>query len=558
MDAVTPWVQNYTAVNGSIILTAVVALLPILYFLVVLTVFNMKGWLAALTTMILALVVAVFVDGMPADSAISAATYGILGGLWPIGWISLWAIFIYNVAVESGKFQIIRHFIASVSPDQRIQVLLIAYGFGVFLEGVAGFGTPIAIGAALLLGCGMRSPILAAAVCLVANLASAPTGAIGIPVTVLANVTNIDAATLSVVISRQLVFVVLVIPFWLVAMVDGLRGIKDTFPLLVVLAVLGAIATLGVYQYVGHELSDVLLGIVLMAVVIGFTKLWKPKNQLIGEDYVKNAKDNVPAQETHYTALQILHAWSPYIVVTVLALVWTQPAVKAFFKQFTIPFEMFSLHNQVIKGAPLAAANELPAKAIWNFDIIGAVGTALFFSALYTVIAFKVSVERTVKLVVSTVKQLIFPILTICFVLGFARVSDYSGQTASIALLLSETGNAFPAFSPLLGMLGVFLTGSVVNSNTLFGKVQVITAGQIGVNANLLAASNTMGAIAGKVISPQSIAIGCASTKSQGREGELLKATLKHAFIAVFFLCVINYLQAFALADTVPAFVPKH
>lgn len=546
------WVQNYSVVGGSQTLTAIIALIPIFFFLIALTVLKMKGHIAALLTLIIAIVVSVGLYEMPVASALSAATYGILGGLWPIGWIIIWALFIYNVTVKTGQFEVIRSFISKVSDDQRVQVLLIALAFGVFLEGVAGFGTPIAIGAALLLGCGMRSAVLAAATCLVANLASAPTGAIGIPVIVASQVTGIDLHQVTALVGRQLLVIGFIVPFWLVAMVDGVRGIKDTLPLTLLCSVVGAVAIFIIYEYIGPELADVILGIVLLITVIGFSKIWKPKNMLTAEGYVEGSQAvaSEKADEKTYTLGQTVFAWSPFIMVTVFALLWTTGTVKNALDAFTIKFPMPFVHQAIIKGAPLAVEGQAPEAAVWSFDILKSVGTALMFAALYTAIAFRLGFKGFVEVLTATAKQLMFPVLTICFVLAFARVADYSGQTASIALLLSQTGQVFPAIAPLLGMLGVFLTGSVVNSNTLFAKVQLITAQQIGVSQPLLVASNTLGSICGKVISPQSIVIGCAATKNTGNEGLLLSAVLKHAFIFIVFICFMTYAQAYLVPWT--------
>ncbi|RIY32557.1 hypothetical protein CKF54_04615 [Psittacicella hinzii] len=552
MDQSNIWTQDYAAIGGSEILTALVALIPIVFFLLALTVLKLKGHIAALCTLIIAAVIATALYGMPVQATASATLLGILSGLWPIAWIVIWAIFIYNICVRSGKFEVIRSFISGISDDQRVQVLLIALAFGAFLEGVAGFGIPIAIGAALLIGCGFKNPILAAALCLVANMASAPTGAIGIPVTVASQVTGIDASVLSALISRQLAIVIFILPFWLVAMVDGFRGIKDTLPMILVVAIVSSVTCYIVYNFVGHELSDVIIGVAGMIAIIVYSRIWKPSRKLTAEGYVEG-KVEVAKNDSEvktFTVAETVFAWSPFIVITILALVWTLPSVKSALSFLTTSFEMPALHQEIMKGAHLAVANQAPENAIWRFDVLTSVGTALFFSALYTVLAFRVKFGTILSVLGATVKQLLFPILTICFVLAFAKVADYSGQTGAIAILLSETGVVFPVLAPLLGMLGVFLTGSVVNSNTLFAKVQVTTAQLIHVNPDLLAASNTLGAITGKVISPQSIAIGCAAAGASGREGELLAYVLKHAVIFAVFICILTVLQAYVLTWT--------
>lgn len=289
-----------------------------------------------------------------------------------------------------------------------------------------------------------------------------------------------------------------------------------------------------------------------MVTIIGFSKVWKPSKKLTADGHVEGTTKVATAEEKNYSLGETIFAWSPFIAVTIMALLWTNGSIKAALDTLSVKFPIPFVHEAIIKGAPIAVEGQAPEKAVWTFDIAKSVGTALMIAALYTTVAFKVSFKDFSAVFTATVKQLMFPILTICFVLGFARVSDYSGQTAALALLLSQTGSAYPALAPLLGMLGVFLTGSVVNSNTLFGKVQLITAQQIGVSQSLLVASNTLGSICGKVISPQSIVIGCAATKDTGNEGVLLAAVLKHALIFIVFICLMTYAQAYLIPWTTP------
>lgn len=562
------WVQKYDVVMGSQLITSLVDLVPIVYFLLALVVFKMKGHIASFTTMILALLIAVFFNGLPFASATSAAVYGILSGLWPIGWIVIWAIFIYNITVKTGQFDVIRSFIGNVSRDQRVQVLLIAYAFGAFLEGVAGFGIPIAIGASLLLGLGMKNPIKVVAVCLIANMIPAPSGAIGIPITVNSAVTGIDAYALNYIIGKQIFIIALVVPFWLTAMVDGFRGIKEIFPMILLVSILSAGSAWVGYTFIGHELTDIITGVVTMTGIIVFSKVWKPKYQLTTAGHVSSAElaEQSAGQAKEYSLGRTILAWSPFLVVSILALFWTVPVVKSTLNQFTISFELPFLHKLVFAGEeflPGVTAHEQAGTlseiyaaaraAVWSFDVIKSVGTALAFSALYTVIAFRANFSMIAEVFVATIKQLIFPILTICFVLGFAKIADYSGQTSGIALLLTNTGALFPLLGPILGMLGVYLTGSVVNSNTLFAKVQVLTASKLGISESLMAASNNIAAIAGKAISPQSVAIGCAATKNQGREGEVLGAVLLHAIVFLVFICALTYVQAYYFPATAVA-----
>lgn len=559
------WVQKYDSVAGSNLITSIVDIVPIVYFLLALVVFKMKGHIASLTTLVLAAVIAITLNGLPVTATGSAALFGVLAGLWPIGWIVLWAIFIYNITVKSGQFEVIRNFIGNVSDDVRVQVLLIAVGFGSFLEGVAGFGIPIAIGASLLIGCGMKDPIKAIAVCLIANMIPAPAGAIGIPITVNSAVTGIDASQINFFIGRHVSVIGFIVPFWLVAMVDGFKGIKQVLPMILLVSILSVLSVFLSYKFIGHELADIVIGVVIMLGVVIFSKIWKPTTLLTSEGYVsreeweaKKQQNKASGEVASYSDARTLLAWSPFIVISITCLVWTIPSFKALLDSVTIKWQIPGLHGLIFKGeellpgvtehvanGTLSDITDKAEKAVWSFDILKSVGTALAVAALYSVFAFRCKLSLVVETFVGTVKQVSSPILTICFVLGFAKIADYSGQTAGIALLLTNTGSAFPFLGPILGMLGVYLTGSVVNSNTLFAKVQTITASNLGFNPALMAASNNIAAVTGKVISPLSVAIGCAATKNVGREGEVLGSVLLHALIFLVFCVVMTALEAY-------------
>ncbi|BAN50668.1 lactate permease LctP family transporter [Metapseudomonas resinovorans] len=550
------WQQLYTPL-GSLWLSALVALIPIIFFFLALAVFRMKGYIAGTITLALSLAVAIFAFQMPVDMAFAAAGYGFAYGLWPIAWIIVAAVFLYKLTVKSGQFEVIRSSVLSITDDQRLQVLLIGFSFGAFLEGAAGFGAPVAITAALLVGLGFN-PLYAAGLCLIANTAPVAFGALGIPIIVAGQVTGIDAFKIGAMTGRQLPFLSIIVPFWLVAMMDGWRGIKETWP-----AALVAGATFAVTQYftsnfIGPELPDITSALVSLVSLTLFLKVWQPKRaedaQVVGVSGgaavmggFGGARSTTPSP---YSFGEILKAWSPFLVLTVLVTIWTLKPFKALFapggvlEQFVFMFAIPHLDQLVMKGAPIVAtATAIPA--VYKLDPVSATGTAIFFSALISMFVLKIDVKNGLTTLKETFIELKWPILSIGMVLAFAFVTNFSGMSTTLALVLAGTGAAFPFFSPFLGWLGVFLTGSDTSSNALFGSLQATTAHQIGVNDTLLVAANTSGGVTGKMISPQSIAVACAATGMVGKESDLFRFTLKHSLIFAAMVGLITLAQAY-------------
>ena len=550
------WQQLYTPL-GSLGLSALAAVIPIVFFFLALAVFRLKGHVAGSITLALSILVAIFAFQMPADMAFAAAGYGFLYGLWPIAWIIVAAVFLYKLTVKSGQFEVIRSSVLSITDDQRLQVLLIGFSFGAFLEGAAGFGAPVAITAALLVGLGFN-PLYAAGLCLIANTAPVAFGALGIPIIVAGQVTGIDAFKIGAMAGRQLPLLSIIVPFWLVAMMDGWRGIKETWPAALIAGASFAVTQYFTSNFIGPELPDITSALVSLVCLTLFLKVWQPKRAedsavvgISGGTAVLGGfggpRNTTPSP---YNLGQIIKAWSPFLILTALVTVWTLKPFKALFAAdgalhaWVFYFAIPHLDQLVMKTAPIVAkATAIPA--VFKLDPVSATGTAIFFSALISMLILRIDIKTGLSTLRDTLVELRWPILSIGMVLAFAFVTNYSGMSSTLALVLAGTGVLFPFFSPFLGWLGVFLTGSDTSSNALFSSLQATTAHQIGVNDTLLVAANTSGGVTGKMISPQSIAVACAATGLVGKESDLFRFTLKHSLIFAAFVGLITLAQAY-------------
>ena len=545
----TIWEQQYNPM-GNIWLSAAVAALPIVIFLISLVVFKLKGYTAGGLSILSAAIVAAVCYKMPVDKIAGAAEQGIVSGLWPVASIVLAAIFLYKLTVKMGFFDVMKQSISSISPDKRIQVLLIAFSFNAFLEGAAGFGAPVAITAAILVGLGFK-PLQSAAICLVANIAGGAYGAMGIPVTVPATLTDLDALTLGKNTSLILCLVTVIIAFLIVFMVDGFKGIKETFPAILVSGGGFAITQFIFLNFVGPELVNVSSAIVSLLALIIFLRFWQPKQPLTAEtkEISKDDKGTLSGKE-------VVRAWTPFILLTLFVTLLN----TGFFKQliqaanpktgqtagalnsliFNFPYY---IDGAVARVAPIAK-QPTPIKAVFSFAPFTSTTTAILLAAILTIIIFRVNSRIVISTIRETAVELWGPILTICSVLAFAYISTYSGMSSTLGLAFANTGKVFPLFSPILGWIGVFLTGSVVNSGSLFAGLQSVTASQIGIDPSLLVAANIMGGAIAKMISPQSIAVAAAAVGLVGKESDLLKFTVKHSFFLLIIVCIIIYLQA--------------
>ena len=551
------WQQLYSPL-GSLGLSALAAVIPIVFFFLALAVFRLKGHVAGSITLALSILVAIFAFQMPVDMAFAAAGYGFLYGLWPIAWIIVAAVFLYKLTVKSGQFEVIRSSVLSITDDQRLQVLLIGFCFGAFLEGAAGFGAPVAITAALLVGLGFN-PLYAAGLCLIANTAPVAFGALGIPIIVAGQVTGIDAFHIGAMTGRQLPLLSLFVPFWLVFMMDGLRGVKETWPAALVAGLSFAVTQYFTSNFIGPELPDITSALASLICLTLFLKVWQPKRSFA------QAKGSVGAavvqsggsQPSPYSFGEIFKAWSPFLILTVLVTIWTLKPFKAAFApggamyNFVFNFAIPHLDQLVIKTAPIVAApTAMPA--VFKLDPISATGTAIFLSALISMAVLKINFKTGLTTFKETFWELRWPILSIGMVLAFAFVTNYSGMSSTMALVLAGTGAAFPFFSPFLGWLGVFLTGSDTSSNALFCSLQQATAHQLGVPETLAVAANTTGGVTAKMISPQSIAVACAATGLVGKESDLFRFTVRHSLLFAVIVGVITLVQAYVLPGMVP------
>ncbi|CAI0856048.1 L-lactate permease [Serratia fonticola] len=548
------WQQVYDPI-GNIWLSSAIAALPIAFFFLALIKLKLKGHIAATLTVGIALLVALFLYRMPIDRALAAMVYGFFYGLWPIAWIIIAAVFVYQISVKTGQFDIIRSSILSITPDQRLQMLIVGFCFGAFLEGAAGFGAPVAITAALLVGLGFN-PLYAAGLCLIVNTAPVAFGAMGIPIIVAGQVTGLDSFEIGQMVGRQLPFLTIIVLFWIMAIMDGWRGIKETWPAVVVAGGSFALAQYLSSNFLGPELPDIISSLVSLVCLTLFLRVWQPK-RLFRFDNAEGAVVDQKLVQQHYALGQIIRAWMPFIFLTATVTLWSIPPFKALFAQggalydwvFSIPVPFL---DKLVAKMPPVVANITPYVAVFKLDWFSATGTAIMVAAIASVIYLRMKPKDALTTLAETLKALMLPIYSIGMVLAFAFISNYSGLSATLALALAHTGSAFTFFSPFLGWLGVFLTGSDTSSNALFAALQATTAQQIGVSDVLLVAANTTGGVTGKMISPQSIAIACAAVGLVGKESDLFRFTVKHSLIFTCMVGVITTLQAYWLTWMIP------
>ncbi|KXG43376.1 L-lactate permease, partial [Tepidibacillus decaturensis] len=523
-----------------------------IYFLWALAIKRMKGHIAGITTVILSILIAIIVYGMPVKLALLTTGFGAMYGIFPISWIIITAVFLYKITVKTGQFDIIRSSVVTITEDRRLQALLIAFSFGAFLEGAAGFGTPVAISAALLVGLGFE-PLYAAGLALIANTAPVAFGAIGVPIIVAANTTGIDVMAISQMVGRQLPFLSFFVPFWLIFIMSGWKGAKEVMPAILVSGGSFALAQYFTSNFIGPELPDITSALFSLFATALFLKVWKPKNifRFSNEEKGRLLNPSVAAGKETYTTRQIVKAWSSFLLLTGFIIIWGIPSIKDVLSLSNIQFNIPGLHEAVIKTTPIVT-QDTPYAATFKFDWLAAAGTAILFAALVSKFVVGMKFGDWIKTFGETVKELIFPLITIASVLGLAYVYNYSGMSATLGLALSKTGHLFPFFAPILGWLGVFLTGSDTSANALFGNLQKITANQIGVDPILTVAANSSGGVTGKMISPQSIAVATASTGLIGKEGDLFRFTLKHSVMFVIIVGIMTYIQAYFLTWMIP------
>jgi len=560
------YVQNFIPFENHLFLSALIGLIPIAFFFWALAIKRMAAYKASLFTLLISLVISVTVYRMPVTLPIMSATQGAIYGIIPIGWIIVTSVFLYKLTVKTGQFDIIRNSVVSITEDRRLQALLVAFSFGAFLEGAAGFGAPVAISAALLVGLGF-SPLYAAGICLLANTAPVAFGAIGSPIIAMAGPTGVPALEISKMVGRQLPFISLFIPLYLIIVMAGFKKAKEVLPAIAVSGLSFAITQYFTSNFMGPELPDVLSALVSLVVLAIFLKFWKPKSIFrFSHDEaaatLSSSKSILPAKT--YTKWEIGKAWSPFIILTILITIWGIPQIKNALTGHYIgtngvlkllnhigSWLSFNpnvpwLNNHVING------NGAPIAATYKLELLGAAGTAILIAAIVTKFILKISWKQWFSVFNETIQELKLPVLTIVLVVAFAYVMNSSGMITTLALALAKTGALFPFFSPVLGWLGVFITGSDTSSNVLFGALQQVSAQSIGMNPILALAANSSGGVTGKMISPQSIAVACAATGLIGKESELFRFTIKHSLFLLLIVCVITFIQSTFLTGMIP------
>jgi lactate permease len=545
--------QVLDPVGDSLFLSAIFAALPLITLFVLLGGLKWKAHLAALASLAIALIVAIVVYSMPAGQALDAAVLGACFGLFPIMWIVWNAIWIYNMTDATGHFAVLRRSFASISDDQRIQAVIIAFSFGALIEALAGFGAPVAITAAMLMALGFQ-PIKAAAVALVANTAPVAFGAIATPIITLSEVTSLPKDDLGAMVGRQTPFLALIVPLILIAMVDGRRGIRQTWPAAVVGGLAFAIGQFACSNYLSVEITDIVASLLSAAAIVALLRVWQPAEPLHGEgrfsrpaiagaataDATHEAEVRRRSDDVHDSRRDILLAYAPYaIIVVVLSLAQWAP-IKDALDGLTREIDWPGLNV-------LNAAGEEPAPSVFKLNWALSPGTLLLVSGLLTMVVLRFSPRRALRVYGQTLNQLKWATLTVVTVLALAYVMNFSAQTLTLGQWIAGAGGILAFLSSIIGWLGVAVTGSDTSSNALFGGLQVQAAQEAGVNSTLLAAANSSGGVLGKMISPQNLAIGAAAVGLAGQEGDLFRTVLKWSLLLLALMCVIVLLQSTAI-----------
>jgi len=535
------WTMNVNPF-GYLGVSALVAAVPILFLFLALTVLKMKGHWAAIVATLLAVIIAAAVYGMPIQYAGLSVVYGGLFGLFPVCWIIVTALFIYNMSVKTGQFEVIKNSLATISDDRRMQALLIAFSFGAFIEGAAGFGTPVAITAAMLVGLGFN-PLYAAGICLLANTAPVAYGAIGIPLVVGAGVSGVDLMGFSQMTGRTLPFLSIFVPLYLVILMAGWKRGIEVWPACLVSGGSFALVQFLSSNYIGPLLPDILASLASIICTVVFLRFWRPKETWhFAEEAASNGKAVLK-----YSGGQVFRAWAPFLLLSIFVAAWgIKPVQDAMNQIFLVKLPIYGLDNMVIDHVGKAKS------AVYVFNGLSAAGTAILLAWFFSIPVMGASIRTALEVVGSTLKQLKWPIVTISIILGFAYIMNYSGMAITLGYAFASTGLLFPFFAAFLGWLGVFMTGSDTSTNALFGKLQAVTAGQIGINPLVTVNANTCGGVCGKMISPQSISVATAATNMVGKESDIFRFTLKHSLILCTVVGIICMLQAYVFTWIIP------
>ena len=559
------YTQIFDPVGNSLGLSTIFAVLPLLTIFVLLGVVKMKAHWASLIALAVSIIVAIAVYGMPTGQALSSAAEGAAFGIFPIMWIVVNAIWVYNLTVSTGHFDVLRRSFGAVSDDQRIQAIIIAFCFGALLEALAGFGTPVAISAVMLIALGF-SPLKAASVSLVANTAPVAFGAIAVPITTLAKVTGLSVGDLSSVVGRQTPVLAVIVPLVLVFMVDGKRGVRQVWPVALLGGVVFGVAQFVSANYISTQLTDIIASLVSAAAIVAFLRVWQPAHILTGERLDDAAVSQRLAQATgssnrrtrvhtggggggggggadsddaqpEDSAADVVKAYAPYLIIIVVFSLAQIGPIKDFLAKGATKFNWPGLHIQGPDG-------KAPSSVVFAFGWLSTAGTLLLIAGVLTMVVLKVGPLQALRDYVRTLDQLKWAILTVAAVLALAYVMNLSGQTITIGMWLAGAGGLFALLSPVLGWIGTAVTGSDTSSNALFGTLQVSAAKSAGLSEVLLAAANSSGGVLGKMISPQNLAIGAAAAGMAGKEGELFRKVFGWSIAFLLLMCALVYLQS--------------
>jgi lactate permease len=554
------WSHVYDPLSSPL-LSTLVAMLPLVALLGLLAGAGWTAHAAAGAGLATALTIAVGIVGMPADAALAAALHGAAFGLFPIGWIIVTAMFLYQLTVESGALEIMKRSVTRLSADHRMQALLIAFSFGAFLEGAAGFGAPVAISAALLTGAGFPA-LEAACLALIANTAPVAFGALGTPIITLAKVTGLDEYAISQMAGRQLPFFSLIVPAWMVATMAGWRGLLAVWPAVLVCGGSFAVVQFAMANYVGAALVDVVAGIVSLVMLAGFLRWWQPREcWQHGTERMNTLSQAEPASFSNDSIRAIAWAWAPWAFLSVAVFCWGLPTVKATLegrlpllpKSVVAPeLPVPRLDGRVAKVPPATREPLEIERAVYRFNWLSAAGTGILAAALIAVPWLGISWRRAAVIWWESLRRLSLSLLTIAAMLALAFVTRYSGTDVTLGLALTRSGWLYPVFSALLGWLGVALTGSDTSSNAMFGSLQRVTAEQLGLNPLLICTANSTGGVMGKMIDAQSIVVSATATGVHRQEGAILRRVFPHSLALAILMGLLVWLQAGPLAWMVP------
>jgi len=546
------WQQIYDPL-GNMFLSTLLAAIPVVVMLVGLGFLHMKAHIAAGAGLAAALAVAIFTYGMPTEMAANAALYGGLTGLLPIGWIVLNIIFLHQLTEQNGSFQILQDSIAGITEDRRLQLLLIAFAFGAFFEGAAGFGTPVAVTAAILIGLGF-SPLAASGLSLIANTAPVAFGALGTPILTLAKVHGYDAMQVSMMVGRQLPFFSLLVPFWLIWAFAGRRAMWEVWPAILVTGLSFAIMQFLVSNFIGPELVDVIAAVVSMACLVGFLRVWQPKTIWTSVSLKGHETDGGEAKATivhkQHSRTDIIRAWMPWAILTVFIFIWGLPPVKEFFNSIFAPkFPLEGLHNLIEKMPPVVPEAKKET-AVYTLNLLSSTGTGILLSAIVGGLVMKYNPLNMIRIFFRTLVLVRYSLLTIVLMLALGSLTRYSGTDTTLGLAFANTGVFYPFFGTLMGWLGVALTGSDTASNVLFGGMQKVAAEQLGLSPNLMGAANSSGGVMGKMVDAQSIVVASTATRWFNHEGDILRYVFFHSIALACLVGILVTLQAYVYPFT--------